>query len=215
VKACWVANPDGPFFPDWDKLKRHGVGRIYFAARHFTNGAWVDNDKQINSDYRQTVNAQGFVYGIFRDPHWDSISDPGLLASLANDDLIRAGIRTSGVAPYMFDIEYHDAHFVAETIRLWRRLRPTRLTAWTLEPNQGGWFTDELVSRINGDPNLVVVPQNFYGDMTPFDTPSAVNLKTNLINRGVLKGRVKVFYDGSKLLPTDWDGCILSEERLP
>lgn len=218
MKGCWIANPEGaPAWPDWDKLIRNEVGRVYVMARMTDpddRTQKIDNDRQVSEAYRLGINSHHLAYGIARDPHWDAITDPQMLANLANADVLRAKADRA-VCPYQFDIEYHDAHFVAETIRLWRKLRPTRLTSWTLEPFQGGWFTKELIDRINNDPNLVVVVQNFFGGMQIADpTPGAANLRRDLTSRGIKPDRVKVFYDGARGLPVGWDGCVLSEERL-
>jgi len=212
MKGIWRTNPVGDaYWPPWKAMHDRGVTDFYVPALKFdiTTGKWVKNINEITAAYRAGVNSQGFGYRIYRDPSWESITDPVALARKAVTDM-----EVGGVAGYMFDIEYHDPDFVRRTIIEYRRWRPSGPIAWTLEPHQGGWFTPELVQTINSDVNLVVVPQNFYYDMREYDKPPYDNLRNDLINQGVKSSRVKVFYDGAKFMPSDWDGCILSEERI-
>lgn len=187
-----------------------GVTDFYEPAlvKDPTTGKYVRNLSQLSDAYKAGVNSQGFGFRVYRDPSWDKNTDPIKLATQAATDMAEGGI--SG---YMFDIEYHDPEFVRKTILEYRRWKPSGPIAWTLEPHQGGWFTPELVKVLNNDVNLVVVPQNFYWNMSPYS--GGINsLRDDLINRGVKSSRVKVFYDGSFPLPSNWDGCILSEERI-
>jgi hypothetical protein len=216
MKAIWRANPYGATWPPWDKLNSRGVTDIYFAARKIDldTGKYVRNNLQLTPAYATGVRSHNLGYRIFRDPSWDSISDPVVLVDGAVSDILAVD-PSGGYVPYMFDIEYHNPAFVAETLRRFRQKFPRGPVAWTLEPLQGGWFTADLVKVLNNDPNLVVVPQAFYGNMAPADVPPYSKLKNDIVSRGVKANRVKVFYDGAKSLPPDWDGCILSEERLP
>jgi len=218
MKGIWRANPNGPTWPPWEKLKNRGVTDFYVPARKidFTTGKYVKNDLQLTPAYRSGVQSQQLGYRIYRDPSWDSIFDPSVLVEAAASDI--AAVQHEGeniYVPYMFDIEYHDASFVAKTILGFRQRFPRGPLAWTLEPFQAGWFTNGLVEVLNNDINLVVVVQNFFGNMAPAGTRNGKTPRQELLDIGIAANRVKVFYDGSKPIPSGWDGCILSEERLP
>src|SRR6266566_4273480 len=85
---------------------------------------WQANDKQLSPDLFTSIRNQGIEVGILRGPEWTNASA---------DDLARE----------------LDADLVIEFLREWRTLRPRRETGWTLEPNQGGWFTAELVQELS------------------------------------------------------------------
>lgn len=184
--------PGGPKVPDLAKAARLGITRFYWSAE----------DNQIDTSLFDAMRAKGYEVGLMRDPHWDNRS-PQSLAEKLHDDIIRLGSHAKQCA-VMADIEYHDPSYVRDFITFWRGLRPTRPTSWTLEPNQGGWFPKYLVDKVNADPNLVVIPQNYYFNMSP-----AVEWKTalDIAARGVRTDRISIFY-GANALPAAWDGVV-------
>jgi len=211
MKGIWRTNPGGDaMWPPWKKMHDRGVTDFYVPSLVDTAAGWKPNKNEVNPAYKAGVNSQGFGYRIFSDPRWIGYTDPAVYAKACADEVGLAG----GVQGYMFDIEYHNPSFVKNTILEYRKWVPKGPIAWTLEPHQGGWFTQELVNVLNNDINLVVVPQNYYGDMTPYDVAPYTNLRNDIINRGVKPARVKVFYDVNKPVPSDWDGCLYHEEGL-
>ena len=214
MKGIWRTNPaGGPDFPDWKKLSDRGVTDFYVPAMAFdpSTGKYVRNKRQVNPTYRRDVLTKT-GYRIYRDPSWNSILDGQVLADVAFGDIVTAS--GGEYVPYMYDIEYHSPKIVIDTIKAHRRYWPKGPVAWTLEPWQAGWFTDELVDVLNNDINLVVVVQNFFGNMTPAGTRNGKTPAQELLGVGISTNRVKVFYDGQKPMPSNWDGCILSEERI-
>lgn len=214
MKAIWRTNPYGAAdFPDWKKLSDRGVTDYYVPALMYdpTTGKYVRNTRQINAQYRKDILTR-MGYRQYRDPSWTSIIDPKVLAFTAENDIYT--VSSTEYTPYMFDIEYHDPAFVAKTIQAFRTLFPKGPVAWTLEPWQGGWFTPALVDILNRDINLVVVVQNFFGNMSPAGTKNGLTPAQELLRVGISTNRVKTFYDGAKPMPNNWDGCILSEERI-
>jgi len=213
MKAIWRANPYGPKWPPWDKFRAKGVTDIYFPTRRleFSTGKYIRNDLQLYFDYKQGVESQGFGYRLCRDPSWDSIFDPIQLVSSAVSDIRSV---STGYIPYMFDIEYHNPDYVETTFKEFRKVFPKGPVAWTLEPFQAGWFTDSLIDTLNNDINLVVVVQNFFGNMAPAGKRNGRTPAEELLDAGISTNRVKTFYDGQLALPAGWDGTILSEERI-
>src|SRR6266566_2789928 len=136
MHAAFV-NPGGPLIPDIAKARRYGVTRLY----------WQANDKQLSPDLFTSIRNQGIEVGILRGPEWTNASADDLAREL-DADLVRlwSGDKQCAV---LADIEAHDAAYVIEFLREWRALRPRRETGWTLEPNQGGWFTAELVQELS------------------------------------------------------------------
>jgi hypothetical protein len=198
MKAALVLR-GGPKVPDLAKLTRYGATRLY----------WEAADNQVDASLLDAVRAKGFEVGVMRDPSWDG-ANPIQLAETLNADVIRLGSNAKQCA-VMADIELHSPGYVLSFITEWRKLRPTRPLAWTLEPYQAGWFSRDLVDKINADPNLIVLPQLYFGDMTP-QVESLVAMDVQ--SAGVSRDRVRCFY-GLKNAVKAWDGCLYDLINLP
>lgn len=217
MKTIWQPSPLDRGFPQIAQIKAAGCTRIAYAALYPTwNGSdwdWHENASQLTPAYRDaTVKAIGSVE-IFRDPHWGAgILDPLELARLAHEDIVRiTGGNSSLQCSYCLDIEWHDADYVLAALREFRRLRPGRQLTWTLEPKQGGWFSDALVRWINASRMVFVCPQTFLGDMAPVD-PEQV--RRDVIAAGVKPEKVVLFYDAAHPRPAGWNGELFHAERL-
>lgn len=178
MKAALVLR-GGPKVPDLTKAQNLGINRLY----------WEAEDPQLDASLLDAVRAKGFSVGIMRDPHWNG-DTPEILAARLSKDLDRLG-STSKQCAVIADIEVHDSAYLLSWLHNWRIIRPTRETAWTMEPFQGGWFSPALVSAINADPNIAVVPQGYYGDMRRVNHDQ---LRCDILARGVNCVRYKAFY---------------------
>ena len=212
MKGLWRANPDGPLFPPWDIFPEFGITRFYVPLRrfNFTTGKYEPNGVEITKSYRNDIQSHGIEYAQYSDPSWTSLIDPSQYIG----EVLKAQMDCDAIST-MLDIEYHDSDFVLECIRLYRSVKKFGPLSWTLEPFQAGWFKKSLVDAINKDVNMVVVVQNFFNNMNPAGTRNGLTPRQELLTTGIASNRVKVFYDGQLPLPLNWDGCILSEERLP
>ena len=191
-------NPGGPQVPDFAKAKRYGITRLY----------WQADDPQISAGLFLAIRERGMEVGIMRDPHWDMASAIDLARTL-DADVTRLGSNSAQCA-VLADIEYHDAAYVIAFLHEWRALRPNRMTGWTLEPHQGGWFTPDLV-RLLMQSKVTVFPQAYYGDQTPADPDWT---RCDLIERGLPRGLVSVCYSALHL-PQYWDGIAFRFDQLP
>jgi hypothetical protein len=191
-------NPGGPLVPDLAKAKRYGITRLY----------WQANDPQITPGMLQAIRDRGIETGIMRDPSWqdDSAID---LARYLDSDLTRL-VLTSPQSAVLADIEYHDPAYVMAFLYEWRQLRPKRITGWTLEPLQGGWFTPELLAEL-GMAHIVSYPQTYYGNMSSED---ADRVRCDLIEAGIPRGMVGLVYDAARI-PPKWDGIAFPFHELP
>lgn len=215
MKGLWRTNPYGDaYWPPWHKMHDVGVTDFYVPALMWdpTIAKFIPNQNEITSAYKAGVESQGFGYRIYRDPSWTSLTDSTSIVQAAANDILKAGV--GAYVPYMFDIEYHNPTLIKEVLMKFRNRFPKGPLAWTLEPYQGGWFTQDLVDVINRDPNLVVVPQNFYGNMIPADPSGGQAVRADLLSKGIATNRVKLFYDANRTFPSNWDGAILGEETL-
>ena len=221
MKGIWRENPYGSkYWPSEkarDAEKAIGVARIYYPIlrKDPSTGYWVQNDIQINESFARDISTR-FEFGLYYHPEaWDGDRNAQSIVNKMDHAYQVCG-GSSIVKGVMWDIEDHYVNDrVCAVVSGWRAKHSTGPIAWTMEPFQAGWMNQALVNCINSDTNMVIVVQNFFGDMTPAGTRNGVTPKQELINKGFASNRVKEFYDGSKPIPTNWDGCILSEERLP
>jgi hypothetical protein len=194
----------GPASIDGPKAKRWGITRIY----------WEADDPNATPALLKSVRDAGLGVGLMRVARGETAET---LAGLLSQDLTDKGFN-SNTGPdscaAMFDNEAHGNAYAREAIKSFRALRPTRTLLWTLESGQGGWFEPDLVDLINADPNLVVVPQIYFGTprMYPVSERFAVE---NLALRGVRRDRIASFYDAEKPIPYGWFGIIYDFNQLP
>ena len=191
-------NPGGPLVPDLAKAKRYGITRLY----------WEANDAQITPGLFQAIRDRGIEIGIMRDPHWDNLSAIDLARTL-DHDLVRLGTGNSQCA-VLADIEYHDPSYIIAFLHEWRALRPRRVTGWTLEPLQGGWFTKDLCTALLSA-QVTCFPQTYLGDRTPVVRDQ---VRSQLIEAGIPRGMVALTYDARQIL-TPWDGIAFPFHELP
>lgn len=180
----------GARFPDQAKASNLGITDFY----------WEAEDPALDAQLINDMRGAGWRIGIMRDPHWHSDS-PETLAKKLHNDLIRLGCDNKQCT-VQADIEYHDNDYIIRFLKTWRAIRPTRQTEWTMEPFQGGWFRADLVAAINADPNIRVIPQGYYGNMTRANIDQ---IKCDILLRGINCTRVKAYYAD---LPGNgfWDG---------
>jgi len=206
VKAAWV-RPGGPRIPDGGKLAKYGITTLYWDA---TDPVLMTTNK---AKEPFLVEMRKYVrVGITRDPVWTG-STGKQLAGLLATDLHR--LESDNLQCYVIaDIEalwQRGSAYVLEWLKAWRTLKPTRVTAWTTEPTQGGVISDELVTAINNDPNLIVVPQIYYAGMVDAVESRVV---LDLAARKIRPDRIYPYYDAGDM-PAAWDGIIFDFAALP
>jgi hypothetical protein len=209
VKAAWV-RPGGPKYPDPEKAKKYGITRHY----------WDATDPAVDSKFLDAMRTRTEV-GITRDPSWGNLTGKQLAQTLS-DDLVRlaspsfgAGLKQCAVIVDIEAMWQRGSGYVLEWLTAWRNLRPTRPTCWTTEPFQGGTVSDELAARINADPNLIVVPQLYFGAMVPaVESQVAMEMVSTSGRRDIDRSRVKCYYDAAHL-PLAWDGIVFDFNALP
>jgi hypothetical protein len=218
MKSIWRGNPYGSrYWPSEkarDAEKALGITRIYYPTHMFDPAAdaFVPNTLQMTSQYCTDISTR-FEFGIYE--HTDGWGLPATATAIVSrmDYYFKKCGNVKGV---MFNIELHNINqLIIDLITLWREKHSTGPIAWAMEGFQGGWMNKVMISKVNDDPNMVVVPENFDGNMNPLAPRNGVTPKQELINLGFASNRVVEFYDGAKPLPANWNGCILSEERLP
>lgn len=203
MRAAWIANLPGSYGTIdnqaiWDRVARWELTRIYLDARQATV---ADID---------AIHARRCEAGIFRVQSWTSGMTAVDLARTMDADLTRIGANSRQCAS-MLDCELHDSVYMRDWLREFRTHRPGRWLAWSLEPLQGGWFSNELVAAIRNDPNLRVLAYCYRNDMQPV-APDAV---WRDLNARLPIERCQLFYDGRMGAPEAMNGCVFTLERLP
>jgi hypothetical protein len=139
------------------------------------------------------------------------------LAILMDADVTRVGADNLPLG-MVADIEamwQRGSAYVLEWLNEWRKLRPTRRTIWTTEPLQGGTVSDTLAARINADVNLLVVPQLYDKNMTPYNEGRCVaEMIQTRGRRDIDRHRVTCYY-AAHALNADWDGLVFDFDKLP
>jgi hypothetical protein len=201
VRAAWV-RPGGGKIPDGAKMQRHGIDTLIYDA----------TDPQVDASFLAELRGLHIRVGFTRDPGWTNATGASL-ADLMDADLKR--FKSDNLQCFcVADIEamwQRGSAFVLEWLTEWRRLRPTRATAWTTEPGQGGTISDELRDRINLDQNLLVVPQLYYSGMVDAVESRVV---LDLAARRIRPDRIYPYYDAEDM-PAAWDGIVFDFAKLP
>lgn len=201
MRGCWITDLPGSYGSIqhaniWSNVVRNGLTRLYIDAR------------QIKASDVDFIHSKGVEVGIFGNSNW--VASAAGLADLLDATLTTIGA-TAKQCAVMVDIEQHDPDYVLNWLTAWRKKRATRMSAWTVEPHQAGWFTPALVNAIVKDPNLTVVAQAYLGNMYPCAHDAVrADLETKLP-----ADRCSVFYDAKDGAPGYMDGYLFTMERLP
>jgi hypothetical protein len=205
MKAAWV-RPGSPI-PDGQNLVKHGI----------TDLVWDATDPFVTADSMEEVWTEWrFRPWLTRSADWDDVP-AATLAQQMDDDIERVQ-RDNRPLGMIADIEAlwrRTSVYVVSWLRAWRVLRPTRRTAWTTEPFQGGAISDGLAALVNSDVNLLVVPQLYFGNMAPaVESQVAMELIQTDGRRPIRRDRLRCYYDAARL-PAAWDGFAYDEAKLP
>lgn len=183
-------------------MQRYGIDTLYYDA----------TDDQVDSAFLDELRGLKIKVGVTRDPVWGNL-DAVTLARTMDADLARLG--SANKQCYMIaDIEamwQRGSAYVLAWLKEWRSLRPSRITAWTTEPFQGGTISDELVGKINTDPNLIVVPQLYFAGMVDAVESRVV---LDLAQRRIRPDRIYPYYDAEDM-PGAFDGLVFDFNKLP
>jgi hypothetical protein len=218
LKAALVIG-GGPKWPDGEKLKRARVTRLYYEGSNLV----------IDAAFAKQIRDWGYEMGLMQDPIWDNynLTPEDWINKRVNPNIARLAPKgPDGKRPQlavMLDIERHDEAWVRQALTEFRRTNPGRNVIWTMEYHQGGWFSPDLVSLINGYPQLRVLPQLYYGDMSNcIDSHAAARDLYTLggavtQEAGIQDNRLGFFYSLRVPIPHDWDGCLYLENwtQLP
>jgi hypothetical protein len=231
VNAIWIDQGD---VPDYVKLRARGIHSLYFDIRQSGDLNWGGWDCAARcSDARR----HGFIVGVYWGQSWGEAKYTG--AAFADkisrqisgmEELWRAA-GESLQCEFQIDLETvngidHslDAAWMTAFFKRWRVIRPGKQTSWTLESYQGGpytWMTRELVSIINTDINLIIVPQLYTGDVSiNVDSASAErDLRHMRYSDGTLGGinenRIQFFYEADNYPEVGWRGWLFTSRSLP
>lgn len=205
MRVAWV-RPGSPEL-DGPKAKRYKLDGLAYDAT---------DTVRVTADYFAKLRGWGYRPWITRSADWGDPT-PLELALLMDVDVARV-LASALPLGMIADIEAmwkRGSAYVLEWLEEWRRLRPTRRTIWTTEPMQGGAISDALAARINSDVNLLVVPQCYDKDMTPWNEGRVVaDVIQARGRRDIDRSRVKCYY-GAATLNHDWDGIAFDFARLP
>ena len=216
IRAIWIEQGDSI---DFAKFRSLGLDRIYVDIRPEYNP--VDRVAEIRDN--------GFTAGVYWGAAWGEQNYiPADFARYISDQIAAMEKawkvqKKSLQVEFQFDYEYHNSQYVEEWLKAWRVLRPLKQTSWTLESWQGGqytWITKSLADLINNDPNLLVVPQLYTGDMnTLVDSAAAFQNLRWMVHPdgqqgGISESRLRGFYNASNFPHSGWSGFLFTNRNL-
>lgn len=204
LQGAWALQ-DNPI--DYTKAKL-GLKRIYVDIR----------DEYAPAVRAAEVRSRGFIAGVYWGANWGEQT----MSPDKHAELIDLKIRTmeaewrktksGSQCEFQLDYENHDPVWILAWLKRWRELRPTKRLTWTFEAHQGGWFTKPLVDFINGDPNLILLPQLYNGAMEPVGVSmDGLDAVLDLVYYGINIWRIQGFYDAREI-PIWWRGFLFTLE---
>lgn len=201
-RACWIDQGNGP---DYAKFAANAITWPYFDIR----------DPRLTPAYLDGVIAHAGIdgAGVYVAWNWPELAGktPAQVADWI--DLRLRAIGWLGNPPVCFDAETDNTGYVAETLRVFRVLRPKRTIDYTLEGHKGGIWSGAVVARqIVSAVCRYVVPQCYNGAMT--QTWDTYAMTADLVSAGFPFAELRPFYDAAHL-PVWWSGYAFSQGRLP
>lgn len=205
VLGCWVDEGERPNYP---LLRKYGINTVFMSARSDREGVTAKTFDEIR--------AQGFDAAIYVGHTWDEAD--GLTPEQSAERMNAQWLRFRGNVSrlyVMFNDEGKDIEQIRRKIGRWRELRPGARTFLSPEGFQGGilWqLRDFLIVR-----RIVMVPQNYGGNMTLEDQWDSHGTVMDLVLHGWPLDLVLPFYD-ARFLRRGWEvggGFLFTQQRLP
>jgi hypothetical protein len=213
-RSVWVNK--GTDVQSWEGLKQLGVTHVYYDLHQHSRREF-DNAR-----------SKGFAVGGYTNPEWFGFGTGATLDERAKAYRTVVSQRLAALSLHdeqcdvQFNIEKGQLTeggvtsmaeqnlWVRRLLYWWRRSNAQRVTSWTMEGGQGGWFFEAMRS-----PELASVtfaPQAYDGAMSRWDSYGMVR---DLIDWGVPYGQVLPFYDTPELRTAyNGPGYYYFEHRL-
>lgn len=205
MRVAWVrpgsAALDGP------KAQQYKLDGICYDATDATN---------VTAAHFAELRGWGYRPWLTRSADWGDVSAADLAALMSHDvHAVAADAAPLGMVADIEALWRRGGGYVLDWLAEWRHLRPQRRTVWTTEPMQGGAIGDSLAARINSDVNLLVAPQLYDKDMTPYNEGRVVaDVIQARGRRDIDRSRVIAYY-GARTLNFDWSGLVFDFTKLP
>jgi hypothetical protein len=214
-RSVWVNK--GTDVQSWDGLKQLGVTHVYYDLHEHSRREF-DNAR-----------SKGFAVGGYTNPQWFGYEpDKSTVDEKAKAYRSRVSQRLAALSLHdeqcdvQFNIEKgqliegglgsmadHNL-YVRRLFYWWRRSNAQRITSWTMEGGQGGWFYGAM--RSGELASVTFAPQAYDGAMSRWDSYGMVR---DLIEWGVPYGQVLPFYDTPELRTAyNGPGYYYFEHRL-
>jgi hypothetical protein len=213
-RSVWVNR--GTDVQSWEGLKQLGVTHVYYDLHQHSRGEF-DNAR-----------SKGFAVGGYTNPEWFGFGTGATLDDRAKAyrTIVSQRLAALSLHDEQCDVQFNIEKgalsnagyrtmaeqnlYVRRLMYWWRRSNAQRVTSWTMEGGQGGWFFEAMRS-----PELASVmfgPQAYDGAMSRWDSYGMVR---DLIEWGVPYGRVLPFYDTPELRTAyNGPGFYYFEHRL-
>jgi hypothetical protein len=214
-RSIWVNR--GTDVQSWDGLKQLGVTHVYYDLHQHSRREF-DNAR-----------SKGFAVGGYTNPEWFGFGTGATMDERAKAyrTIVSQRLAALSLHDEQCDVQFNIEKgaltnagilsmaeqnlYVRRLLYWWRRSNAQRITSWTMEGGQGGWFYGAM--RSGELANVTFGPQCYDGNMTRWDSYGIV---TDLVNWGVEPARILPFYDSVELRTpyVGWRGFFYFENRL-
>jgi hypothetical protein len=197
-RAIWINT--GTDVQSWQGLKDLGVTHVFYDL-HDHSRAEFDNARSKGFSVGAYTNPDRFGFGKGatvdeRAKSYRTIVSQRLTALSLHDEQcdVQFNIEKGSFINAGFTSMAEQNLYMRRLFYWWRRSNALRLTSWTMEGGQGGWFYEAMRSPELA--NVTFVPQAYDGRMARWDSHGIVE---DLENWGVDPARIMPFYDSPEL----------------
>lgn len=206
TRAIWIQENDEVI--SYPRLKDLGMTHIFFSARSITRA-------HINQ-----VRRNGLKVGIYSNPQWYGAPSTRDFRDIVRDKLtelnvnqeqcdVQFNIEKTGLLQMGLTTELTASEYVIDLFHWWLRSNRQRVTSWTMEGFQGGWFARAMVHD-----NLLratLVPQAYDDKMNRWDS---FGVTKDLVDWGVSFSRILPFYPANEARIRGSEGFFYMDHLL-
>lgn len=199
MKAIWINT--GAEVGSYPGLRQLGFSHVFFDAHRHTRAHLLQARKE------------GFLVGVYTNPQWfrEYEGNPKLYRTVVSQRLTALGVNDEQ-CDVMFNIEKSAGFtpdYVIELFYWWRRSNAQRVTQWTMEGGQAGFYFTAM--RHPNLTNTTFVPQAYDGSMNRWDSHGVV---MDLVRWGVPLSSITPFLDAPEARVPWSEGFFYLENRL-
>lgn len=207
MRAFWINK--GAEVQSYPGLRQLGVDKVFFDL-HTHSRAHFDQARREGFEVGGYTNPQWFPDGKDPKAYRSRVSQRLAALSLHDEQCdVQFNVEKLYLSDIGLDTPDEASKYILDLMYWWRRSNPNRVTSWTMEGHQGGWFYPILKNSLLS--NVLLVPQAYDGDMRRWDSHGVV---MDLVRHGAALERVTPFLDAPEARIPYSEGFFYMEHRL-